>query len=52
MFSKRRTSKFRHPCRHCGKNHDSTYMADICFMLDMKLEKPKKDERKNKKNAG
>lgn len=42
-----RTSAFRYPCRHCGKIHNSAYMADICFRLDMKLLKVKEDERNN-----
>lgn len=31
----KKTAK-KYYCRHCGKKFNSFYMADICFMLDLK----------------
>jgi hypothetical protein len=46
----KRSTKLGYKCRHCGLKHDSAYMADICFMLDMKLLEHKKPP-KNKKDV-
>lgn len=42
-----RFKDFHYPCRHCGKNHDSAFMADVCFQLDMKILKAKEDKQKD-----
>lgn len=36
--------KKKYYCRHCGKAHDTYYMAEICFQLDMKILESKKDK--------
>lgn len=39
--------KIKYYCRHCGKAHNTAYMADICFRLDMAILKVAKSKKPN-----
>jgi len=41
---KSKTSRRWYYCRHCNKRFDSFFMADVCYILDMKLLEMKKEE--------
>lgn len=36
-------------CRHCGKKHNTQYMAEYCFILDMKHLQKDNNENRHKR---
>lgn len=39
--------KLYHYCQHCGKKHETKFMAEYCFELDMKHIENEKGQKRN-----